>query len=76
MDVKILGTGCTKCKKLTEATELAAKELGIEINIEKVTDMEKIISYSVMSTPALVVNGEVKVSGRIPNLEDLKKMLK
>jgi len=76
VDVKILGTGCTKCKKLTEATELAAKELGIEINIEKVTDMEKIISYSVMSTPALVVNGEVKVSGRIPNLEDLKKMLK
>lgn len=76
MDVKILGTGCSKCKKLTEATELAAKELGIEINIEKVTDMEKIISYSVMSTPALVVNGEVKVSGRIPNREDLKKMLK
>lgn len=75
MEVKILGTGCPKCKKLTEVTEQAAKELGIEISIEKVTDLEKIISYSVMSTPALVVNGVVKVAGRIPSNDDLKKML-
>lgn len=75
MEVKILGTGCPKCKKLTEVTEQAAKELGIEISIEKVTDLEKIISYSVMSTPALVVNGVVKVAGRIPSIDDLKKML-
>jgi len=75
MEVKILGTGCPKCKKLTEVTEQAAKELGIEISIEKVTDLEKIISYSVMSTPALVVNGVLKVAGRIPSIDDLKKML-
>jgi len=75
MEVKILGTGCPKCKKLTEVTEQVAKELGIEISIEKVTDLEKILSYSVMSTPALVVNGVVKVAGRIPSHDDLKKML-
>jgi small redox-active disulfide protein 2 len=75
MEIKILGTGCPKCRKLTEATELAAKELGIKINLEKVTELEKILTYSVMSTPALVVNGVVKVSGRVPSKDELKKML-
>ncbi len=75
MDIKILGTGCTKCKKLLETSEQAAKEMGIQINVEKVTDMEKILSYSVMSTPALVVNGVVKVMGRVPSLDELKKIL-
>jgi small redox-active disulfide protein 2 len=75
MDIKILGTGCSKCKKLTAATEEAAKDLGIEINLEKVTDLEKILSYSVMSTPALVVDGVVKVFGRVPSHDELKKML-
>ena len=75
MEIKILGTGCPKCRKLTEATELAAKELGVEINLEKVTELEKILTYSVMSTPALVVNGVVKVSGRVPSNNELKKML-
>ena len=75
MEIKILGTGCPKCKKLSEATELAAKELGLTFNLEKVTDLEKIMSYSVMSTPALVVNGVIKVSGRVPSHDDLKKML-
>lgn len=75
MEIKILGTGCPKCKKLTEATELAAKELGIKINVEKVTELEQILTYSVMSTPALVVDGVVKVSGRVPSNDELKKML-
>ncbi|MBP9707337.1 MAG: TM0996/MTH895 family glutaredoxin-like protein [Oligoflexales bacterium] len=75
MDLKILGTGCAKCKKLEEATRAAANELNLKYNLEKVTDLEKIMSYSVMSTPALVVNGEVKVAGRIPSIEDLKKLL-
>jgi small redox-active disulfide protein 2 len=75
MEIKILGTGCSKCRKLTEATELAAKELGIKINLEKVTELEKILTYSVMSTPALVVNGVVKVSGRVPSNDEIKKML-
>lgn len=75
MDLKILGTGCSKCKKLEEVTKAAADELGIQYNIEKVTEIDKIMTYSVMSTPALVVNGTVKVAGRVPSIEDLKKML-
>lgn len=75
MDLKILGTGCAKCKKLEEVTKAAADELGIQYTIEKVTDIEKIMAFSVMSTPALVVNDKVKVSGRVPTIEDLKKML-
>jgi small redox-active disulfide protein 2 len=75
MEIKILGTGCPKCKRLSDATEHAAKELGIEIKMEKVTDMAKILSYSVMSTPALVVNGTVKVMGRVPSNDELKEML-
>lgn len=75
MDLKILGTGCAKCKKLEAATKVAADELGIKYTIEKVTDIEQIMSFSVMSTPALVVNGEVKVAGRVPTIEDIKKLL-
>lgn len=75
MDLKILGTGCAKCKKLEELTKAAAEELGLQYNIENVTEIEKIMAYSVMSTPALVVNGTVKVAGRVPAIEDLKKML-
>jgi len=75
MEIKILGTGCSKCKKLTEVTELAAKELGLNYNLEKITDLEKIMSYSVMSTPALVIDGIVKATGRIPSTDELKKML-
>jgi small redox-active disulfide protein 2 len=73
--LQILGTGCAKCKKLAEETEKAAKELGIQYEIEKVTDIEKILAFVVMSTPALVVDGVVKVAGRIPNREELKKMI-
>ncbi len=75
MDLKILGTGCAKCKKLEDVTKIAADELGVEYTIEKVTDIEKIMTFSVMSTPALVVNGEVKVAGRVPSVDDIKKML-
>ncbi|MBL7557955.1 MAG: TM0996/MTH895 family glutaredoxin-like protein [Bdellovibrionaceae bacterium] len=75
MDLKILGTGCTKCKKLEEATKTAAEELGVQYTIEKITDIEKIMAYSVMSTPALVVNGQVKVTGRVPSIEDIKKLI-
>lgn len=75
MELKILGTGCSKCKKLEEATKAAADSLGIKYTIEKVTDIEKIMAYSVMSTPALAVNGTVKVTGRVPSVDDIKKML-
>lgn len=75
MKIQILGTGCPKCKALTEAAEYAAKDLGVAYEIEKVTDIEQIMSFGVMMTPALVVDGEVKVVGKIPSSEELKKHL-
>lgn len=73
--IKILGTGCPKCKKLTELTKQAAKEIGLEYEIEKVTDINDIMEYGIMMTPGLVVDGKVKVAGRLPGLEEIKKML-
>ncbi len=73
--LQILGTGCAKCKKLTEETEKAAKELGIEYSLEKITDIEKIMSFAVMSTPALVIDGIVKVAGHVPEHDVLIKLL-
>ena len=73
--IKILGTGCPKCKNLAENVEQAAKELGIEYEIEKVTQLNDIISYGVMVTPALVVDGQLKVSGKVPDAEQIKQML-
>jgi len=74
-NLKILGTGCAKCKKLAEHAEAAAQALGIEYEMEKVTELDDILSYGVMSTPALVVDGEVKVAGRVPTVEALKEMM-
>ena len=73
--LQILGTGCPKCKKLAEATEQAAKELGIEYELTKVTDINGIMSFGVMMTPALAVDGTVKVVGRVPGVEELKKLI-
>jgi small redox-active disulfide protein 2 len=73
--LQILGTGCPKCKKLLELTEQAARELGIEYEIEKVTDINVIMGFGILMTPGLAVDGEVKVSGKIPNVEEIKKML-
>jgi small redox-active disulfide protein 2 len=73
--IKILGTGCAKCKKLAEQTELAAKAMGIEYSLEKITDIQEIINHGVMSTPALVVDGQVMAVGRLPSVEEIKMML-
>ena len=73
--VKILGTGCPKCQKLMETAETAAKELGIEYQIEKVAEINQIMTFGVMVTPALVVDGEVKVAGKVPSVEEVKAML-
>ena len=75
MEIRILGTGCPKCHKLEEETRQAAAEMGLDCNIEKVTQMQDIISYGVMLTPALVVDGEVKAVGKVPAREDIKKLL-
>jgi len=75
MKIEILGTGCPKCKKLTELTEEAVNELAVSAEITKVTDINKIIDYGVMVTPALVINGEVKVVGKIPAKEEIKNWI-
>ena len=75
MKIEILGTGCPKCKKLAENAEAAAKALGIEYEIEKVTDINEIMNFGVMITPALVVDGQLKVAGKVPSTDDIKEML-
>jgi small redox-active disulfide protein 2 len=73
--IQILGTGCRKCALLAETAENAAKALGFEYTIEKVTNLNDIASLGVMFTPALVVDGTVKAAGRVPSLEETKKLL-
>jgi len=73
--VEILGTGCPKCAQLTERAKLAVKELKLEAEVVKVQDIKKISGYGVMMTPALVVDGTVKVAGKLPSVEEIKKMI-
>jgi small redox-active disulfide protein 2 len=75
MIIKILGSGCPNCKKLHENTEEALKELNLEATIEEVKDINAIIDYGVMKTPALVVNEKVKVAGRVAGKDEIKKIL-
>ncbi len=73
--LQILGMGCPKCNRLQEMTEQAAKESGIEYTIEKVNTIDEIKKFRVMMTPALAVDGVVKVYGRVPSIEEIKKMI-
>jgi len=73
--LQILGTGCPKCQKLAVDTEAAAKALGIEYELEKVTDINEIMKFGVMTTPALAVDGKVRVVGKVPTPEEIKGML-
>jgi small redox-active disulfide protein 2 len=74
--IQILGTGCAKCNRLQENAEAAAKELGIDYELEKVNDIEKIMSFGVMSTPALAVDGVVKAAGKLLTPDEIKEFLK
>ena len=73
--IQILGTGCPKCHKLAENAEAAAKELGMEYELVKVTNINEIMKFGVMMTPALAVDGQVKVAGKVPSPEEIKKLL-
>lgn len=73
--LQILGTGCPKCQKMAEVAEEAAKSLGIEYDLEKVTDVNQITGFGVMMTPALAVDGEVKVVGKVPTIDEVKELL-
>ena len=76
MKIQILGTGCAKCNALTMATEKAAQMLDIQYELEKVTDLKQIMAFGVMATPALVVDGKLKVSGKGPAVDEIKTMLR
>ena len=76
MEIKILGMGCPKCKRLEELAREAAGDLGLEATFTKVKDMGAIMAYDVMSTPALVINEEVKSSGRIPHKEEIAEWIR
>ena len=71
----VLGSGCAKCNHLMEVTTKASEELALDCEIEKVTDFMRFAEFGVMITPALVVDGEVKISGRVPPIEEMKKLL-
>jgi small redox-active disulfide protein 2 len=75
MKIQVLGTGCPKCKELAANAEAAAKELGLPDAVEKVTDMNEIVGFGVMMTPALAVDGEVKVVGKVPSVDEIRGML-
>ena len=75
MNIKILGPGCVKCNHLEAATRAAVQELGLDVEIEKVTDPSEIVSWGVMSTPALVIDDEVVMSGKVPSSDDVKRLL-
>ena len=76
MKIEILGMGCQKCNALSNAAKQAAEELGIVAEFVKVEDLKAIMKYGVMNTPALVIDGVVKVAGKVPSKEEIKAMLK
>ena len=73
--IQILGVGCPKCKKLAENAEAAIKELGIECEIEKVTQINEIMQFGVMMTPALAIDGKVAIVGKVASVDEIKQML-
>jgi small redox-active disulfide protein 2 len=74
-EIKVLGPGCASCEGLAADVKTLVEELGIECEIEKITDINQMLSFGVMLTPALVVDGEVKVAGKRPSMDELKEML-
>jgi len=76
MKIEILGTGCSNCKRLEENTKKALEETGKKAEVVKVTEIDKIVEYGVMSTPAIVINGKVKSHGKVASVGEIKEMLK
>jgi small redox-active disulfide protein 2 len=75
MDIKILGTGCPNCKRLEKVTRQAVIETGVEATLSKVTDMGEILSYDILSTPGLVIDGQVVSSGRVPSKAEVASLI-
>jgi len=75
MKIQILGSGCAKCRALTVVAEQAAQDMGLTYELEKITDVKRFADFGVMFTPALAIDGTVKVSGKVPSLDEAKKLL-
>lgn len=75
MEIKILGSCCGKCTELERLARQVVADLGLDASVEKVTDLMEIMSYGIMSTPGLVINGEVRLAGRVPKLDELKSII-
>jgi len=75
MEIKVLGPGCAKCNKTEKLVQEVIKEKGVEATVEKVTDMMQIASYGVFGTPSVIVDGEVKCTGKVPKKEDIKSWI-
>ena len=75
MFIQVLGTGCGKCKALHEVVKKAVHETGVDAQVEKVEDIQKIMAFEILMTPALAIDGEVKTAGRVPSVEEIKRMI-
>jgi small redox-active disulfide protein 2 len=75
MFIQVLGTGCAKCKTLHEIVKKAVQETGVDAEVEKVEDIQKIMAFEILMTPGLVIDGQLKTAGRLPNLEEVKAMI-
>ncbi len=75
MEVKVLGSGCCKCKTAYNVVEKVIKENNLDVTLTKVDDIMEMMSYNILSTPAIVVNGEVKIKGRVPSENEIKELL-
>lgn len=75
MNIKILGPGCARCNQLENLTKEVLKELNLDVNVEKISDVEEILKYPIMGTPALIINEKIKVAGRVPSKEQIKKWI-
>ncbi|MGO8749454.1 MAG: thioredoxin family protein [Thermoguttaceae bacterium] len=75
MLIQVLGTGCSRCKTLHEMVKKAVQETGVDAEVEKVEDIQQIMAFELIMTPGLVINGEVKAAGRLPNVEEIKNMI-
>lgn len=75
MEIKVLGTGCTKCKSLEKVTREAVEKTGVNATVTKVEDIVEIMQYGIMTTPALVIDGKVVVKGKVPSVDEISKLL-
>ncbi len=75
MTIQILGLGCSKCKRLYELANRALQETGVTASVEKVEDIEKIMKFEILMTPGLAIDGKVKTAGRIPNLDEMRRLI-